>query len=78
MSIHDEHHDRDDSRVIAFRDWCASKNISEPTGRRLIRSGRGPRVVQLSPRRIGITVRDDREWTEARIRDGAAQASDAD
>jgi hypothetical protein len=58
----------DDYRVMPFKTWCASKDISEPTGRRLLRNGKGPRIVQLSPRRIGVTVKDDREWTEARIR----------
>jgi hypothetical protein len=58
----------DDYRVMRFKTWCDSKGFSVPTGRRLVRSGKGPRIVQLSERTIGVTVKDDREWTEARIR----------
>ena len=46
-------------------------------GRRLIRNGKGPRIVQLSPRTIGVTVKDDREWTEARIRAARSSSGDA-
>ena len=72
----------DDYRVMRFKTWCDSKGFSVPTGRRLVRSGKGPRIVQLSERTIGVTVKDDREWTEARIRaahstDGQAACSTA-
>ena len=66
----------DDYRVMRFKTWCDSKGFSVPTGRRLVRSGKGPRIVQLSERTIGVTVKDDREWTEARIR--AAPSTDGD
>jgi hypothetical protein len=55
---------RDDDRVVPFREWCAEKGICVATGRRLIASGRGPKITRLSERRIGIRVRDDREWLE--------------
>jgi hypothetical protein len=38
---------------------------------RLRKSGKGPRIVQLTEHAVGVTLKDDREWTEARIRDGA-------
>ena len=58
---------REDLRVIPWRVWCKDKGISVDTGRRLRAAGKGPRIVQISERRIGVTVRDDAEWVEARI-----------
>jgi hypothetical protein len=71
LSVHQtaEHNsERDDRRVLSFSDWCKLNNISADTGKRLIKSGRGPRVLQLSDRRIGITVAANREWQQARER----------
>jgi len=62
---------RDDLRVIRYKDWYESKGMSKWAADRMRRAGKGPRIVQLGPRMIGVTVRDDREWTEARIREGA-------
>jgi hypothetical protein len=39
-------------RVMSFAQWCALNGISPATGRRLLRSGRGPIVTRLSDRRI--------------------------
>jgi hypothetical protein len=60
----------DDLRIIKWADWCRLKGFSTDTGRRLRAMGQAPPIVQLSPRRLGVTVRADREWTEARIKDG--------
>jgi hypothetical protein len=68
----------DDYRVMRFKVWCDSKGLSVPTGRRLVRSGKGPRIVQLSARTIGVTVKDDREWTEARIRTAQSDTGQGD
>jgi predicted DNA-binding transcriptional regulator AlpA len=57
-----------DNRVLTFPEWCAVNSISPRTGRRLIAAGDGPPVVRLSPRRIGITVRANREWQQSRER----------
>jgi hypothetical protein len=56
----------DPARVMRFEDWCERKGISVPTGKRILRSGKGPKVVRLSARRIGVTYGDDAAWTEAR------------
>jgi|SRR5262245_4811822 len=61
----------DDYCVIPWPKWYRSKGMSKDTARRLRKSGKGPRTVELSERLRGVTVKDDREWTEARIRDGA-------
>jgi hypothetical protein len=59
---------RDDCRVLSFDEWCAINNLSVWTARRLIKAGKGPKILQLSPRRIGVTVRANREWQQARER----------
>jgi hypothetical protein len=61
---------RDDYRVIRWTDWYKGKGLSKWAANRLRKSGKGPRIVQLTDHAIGVTVKDDREWTEARIRDG--------
>ena len=53
-------------QVLTFLEWCKLNNISPATGRRIRKSGKGPRFIQLSDRRIGITVGDNRAWQEAR------------
>lgn len=55
-------------RVMSFARWCELNGISPATGRRLLRSGRGPIVTRLSDRRIGITVGNNRRWQESRAR----------
>jgi hypothetical protein len=57
-----------DDRCLTFNEWCALNGIGERTGRRILKSGNGPAVVQLSDRRIGITIRANREWQAARER----------
>jgi hypothetical protein len=59
---------RDDRRVMSFAEWCDLNNISVWTGRRLIKAGLGPKILQLSPRRIGISVAANRAWQAARER----------
>jgi hypothetical protein len=57
-----------DSQVLTVHQWCALGNFSLRTGRRIISSGTGPVVTQLSAKRIGITVGADRAWKAARAR----------
>ena len=55
--------------IIAKRsDWAASKGFSRTMADRLRKEGKGPRIVQLGDRAIGVTRKADREWTEARER----------
>jgi hypothetical protein len=58
----------DDQRVLTFFEWCDLTGISPATGRRIINAGSGPIITQLSPRRIGVTVRNNRVWQESRAR----------
>jgi hypothetical protein len=55
-------------QIIKFVDWCRLNEISVATGRRILKSGKGPVVTQLSDRRIGISVRANAEWQAARAR----------
>jgi len=65
---HSLQHSLDDDKVLTFAEWCALNKIGQRTGRRIIRSGNGPIVTQLSDRRIGITVGNNRRWQESRAR----------
>jgi predicted DNA-binding transcriptional regulator AlpA len=57
-----------DERILTFPEWCTLNSLSPATGRRLLKSGDGPKVVQLSPRRIGVSLRANREWLATRAR----------
>ena len=57
-----------DDRILSLRDWCRLNGISLATGRRLIARGEGPRVIQLSARRMGVRVSDNRNWQDSRTR----------
>jgi hypothetical protein len=65
-----EQHSAEGDKVLTFAEWCALNKIGQRTGRRIIRSGNGPVVTQLSERRIGITVGNNRRWQAARARQG--------
>ncbi len=58
----------DQDRVMGFKEWCQKASISQRTGYELLDRGDGPKVVQLSPNRIGIRVCDHRAWLAERIR----------
>jgi predicted DNA-binding transcriptional regulator AlpA len=62
----------DDNRVLSFRQWCEINGFSRSTGQRIIAAGKGPRLIQLSERRIGIRLSDHRRWQEARLIEPAA------
>jgi hypothetical protein len=59
---------QNDAQCMTFREWCQLNRISERTGRRILASGDGPVVTQLSEKRIGVTVGNNRRWQEARAR----------
>lgn len=56
------------NQVLTFREWCALNNISERTGRRILASGTGPVITQLSVHRVGITVGNNAAWQASRAR----------
>jgi predicted DNA-binding transcriptional regulator AlpA len=59
-------------RVISLAEWAKLACISPRTARDVIARGDGPKVVQLSNKRIGIRVCDHREWLAARTRNSTA------
>jgi hypothetical protein len=55
-------------QVLTFWEWCQLNKISPATGRRLRKAGKGPLFVQLSERRIGVTIGDNARWQRERAR----------
>ena len=58
----------DDDWVMPFSLWCEVNNFSEATGRRLRKAGKGPVFTQISDRRIGVTVKNNRIWQASRAK----------
>jgi predicted DNA-binding transcriptional regulator AlpA len=58
----------DDLRVITLQEFAESQGISFATLQRMIKRGEGPKIIRLSPRRVGVRVIDGREWQQARVR----------
>jgi predicted site-specific integrase-resolvase len=54
--------------VLTFAHWCTLNGISPATGRRILKSGKGPAVIQLSGRRLGISVGANAAWQATRAR----------
>jgi len=59
-----------DDQVLSFLEWCSLNRISERTGRRILNGPDSdrPAVTMLSARRIGVTVRANRQWQQSRER----------
>jgi predicted DNA-binding transcriptional regulator AlpA len=57
----------DDDRVLTFDEWCELNGFSRSTGQRIRTSGEGPQFVQLSARRIGVIVSENRRWQRSRL-----------
>jgi hypothetical protein len=57
-----------DAQVLTFSEWCELNHISERTGRRILARPDGPVVTELSPRRLGITIANNRAWQASRAR----------
>jgi hypothetical protein len=57
-----------DEQVLSFAQCCALNGFSPRTGRRILASSNGPIVTQLSDKRIGITVGNNRAWQASRAR----------
>ena len=57
-----------DEQVLTFAEWCRLNRFSPRQGRRILRGGDGPVVTQLSERRIGVSVGNNRRWQESRAR----------
>jgi hypothetical protein len=62
----------EDDRVMSFDDWCKLNRFSRSTGQRIVAAGNGPRFIQLSERRKGVTVGENRRWQQSRVIETAA------
>ena len=62
----------EDDRVMSFDDWCKLNRFSRSTGQRIVAAGNGPRFIQLSERRKGVTVGENRRWQQSRVIESAA------
>jgi hypothetical protein len=58
----------DPDEVLTFAEWCKLNKLSMRTGRRVLKlpEPNRPVIIQLSPNRIGITRRSNRNWQERR------------
>jgi predicted DNA-binding transcriptional regulator AlpA len=55
-------------RVRSLREFAAHVGISFKTLKRLLQAGKGPRLTQLSPNRVGVRDSHGQEWLEERAR----------
>ncbi len=62
----------DDDRMMNFEEWCQLNGFSRSTGQRIVAGGEGPKFVQLSARRKGVTVGENRRWQMSRLIETAA------
>jgi hypothetical protein len=53
-------------RVLPLTDWFRRVGLPSRSGRRLIASGAGPAITELTERRKGVRERDHIAWLEAR------------
>jgi hypothetical protein len=69
-ALRNEHLTADDLKVLTKREWAQLNSLSFSTGKRLLAEGppKGPRTIQLSPRRVGVRMIDNRIWQEERLR----------
>ena len=49
-------------RIMSFQVWCLLANVSASTAKRLIASGRGPKLTRMSERCMGVRVSDHVAW----------------
>jgi predicted DNA-binding transcriptional regulator AlpA len=59
---------QDDLRCMTVPQWAELCGFSTMTGKRLLRAGKGPRLIQLSTKRVGVRVIDAKQWLESRAR----------
>jgi hypothetical protein len=55
-----------DYRVMPWSVFLERNLLSKATANRLRKEGRGPRIVHLSPRRIGVRYCDEAAWQQSR------------
>ena len=61
-----EENTKDLDQVTPLADWFRRVGLPSRSGRRLIASGEGPVITELTERRRGVRERDHIAWLEAR------------
>jgi predicted DNA-binding transcriptional regulator AlpA len=56
----------DMARVMSLATFLERNNLSKATLWRLRKAGKGPQVVQIGERRLGVTFAAEHAWQEAR------------
>jgi hypothetical protein len=56
------------NQVMTIFEWAQINRISMRTARRILGSGTGPVVTQLSANRVGVTVANNAKWQASRAR----------
>lgn len=52
------------NRVMTVQEWCERAGVSRVTGWRIIKRGGGPKITQVSLRRIGVREDHFAEWLD--------------
>jgi predicted DNA-binding transcriptional regulator AlpA len=69
MPRHEEkHYTAEELKVLSYKEMAKLLGISVPTAKRTVAVGNGPRMIQVSARRVGFRVIDIMRWQEARMR----------
>ena len=55
-------------RIMSFKRWCLLNDFSVATGRRILASGNGPETIQVTDKKIGVSVAADAAWKASRVR----------
>jgi predicted DNA-binding transcriptional regulator AlpA len=55
----------DPAQVLRVSQWIELSGLGTDYAWRLLRSGKGPRLLKLSERRLGVKVADHNTWVEA-------------
>jgi hypothetical protein len=53
--------------ILTFQEWCDMAGLPESTARELRARGQGPRCVNLTGKKLGITLADHRRWMKVRM-----------
>jgi predicted DNA-binding transcriptional regulator AlpA len=57
-----------DMRVMTVKEFAQFTSLSLGSVKRLQRLGQGPKLIQLSSKRVGVRVCDAIAWQEERVR----------
>ena len=61
-------HSAHDAQVLTFSEWCKLNHNQRAHRAKILASRDGPVVTELSPRRLGITIANNRAWQASRAR----------